>query len=157
VIDWDVEKALNLLRVQVHGQDTVRASGDEEIGHELGGDGDAGLIFAVLAGIAVKGQDGGDASRAGTPHSIDHDEHFHQMMIRGRAGGLADKDVFAADVLLDFYERFTIRKRLDGGFSEFDSDIGANGLGKRPVGCAAKDLHKASSSVDVLQNENPPG
>jgi len=55
------------------------------------------------------------------------------VMIRRRAGRLHDEDVFAADVFLDFHERFAIRKRFDGRFSEFDSDIGANSLGEWPV------------------------
>jgi hypothetical protein len=54
---------------------------------------------------------------------------------------LNHKDVFAADIFLDFDEGFTVGERFDGGFTNFDADRSANGFAQRLVGCAAKNLH----------------
>ena len=65
VVHGDVEEALDLGGVQVHGQHPVSAGGGEHVGHQLGGDGIAGLGLAVLTGIAEVGDDGGDAAGGG--------------------------------------------------------------------------------------------
>ena len=49
VIDGDVEEALDLSGVKVDEKGTVGPGGGEQVGDELGGDGDAGAVFAVLA------------------------------------------------------------------------------------------------------------
>ena len=128
MIHRNIEESLYLLRVQVHGQDSVCAGGDEKICNQLGRNGHPRLVFAILPGIAIKRQHRGDARCAGPPQRINHDEHLHQMMVRWRAGGLNQEDVFAADVLLDFDERFAVGERLDSGFPQLDSDIAADGL-----------------------------
>ena len=50
VIHRDVEKSLDLLRVQIHRENPVRARRHEQIRHELRRDRNARLIFAVLPG-----------------------------------------------------------------------------------------------------------
>ncbi len=84
MVHRNVEKALNLLRVQIHGQDAIGARRDQQIGHQLRGDRDARLIFAILARVAVERQHRGDARRAGPPQRIHHDEHLHQMVVGRR-------------------------------------------------------------------------
>jgi hypothetical protein len=54
-----------LLGMEVHGENAGDAGGGEEIGHEFGRDGNAGLVLAVLAGIAKKGNNRGDPGGAG--------------------------------------------------------------------------------------------
>lgn len=122
MIDRDIEEALNLLGMEVHRQDAICAGSDEQVGDEFGGDGDAGLVLAVLPCIAVEGQNCGNPIGAGAAYGIDHDEKFHQVMVGGRAGGLNDEDVFATNVFLDFDESFAIGKRFDGRFADFDAD-----------------------------------
>jgi len=114
MIDGDVEKALNLLRVEVHREDAISASGYDEVSDEFGGNGDARLVFAVLAGITIERQNGGDAVGASAADGIDHDEQFHQVMVGGRAGGLNDVNVFASHIFLDFDEGFAVGKGFDG-------------------------------------------
>jgi hypothetical protein len=43
--------------MQIHRQDPLNSRGRQEIRHELGSDGNAWLILAVLAGIAEKWDD----------------------------------------------------------------------------------------------------
>ena len=65
-------------------------------------------------------------------------------MVRGRAGGLHDENIFATNVFFDFDEGFAVGERFDGRFADFDADRSANGFAQRLVGCAAKNLHNLS-------------
>src|SRR5450759_4046961 len=57
IVHRDIEKALNLPDVQVHGENALGPGGNQEVGHQLGGDGHPGRHLAVLAGIAEIGDD----------------------------------------------------------------------------------------------------
>ena len=147
MIHRNVEKALDLLGVQIHGQDAVDAGGHEQVGHEFGGDGHARLVFAVLARIAIKRQHGRDAHGARAAQRIHHDEQLHQIVIGGRRRGLDDEDILAADVFLDFDKRLAIRKGRDGAFAEFNADGFADGAGQRFVGGAGKNFHNLNKKM----------
>ena len=141
MIDRYVEEPLNLLGVQVHRQDAIRAGGNDQVGDQLGGDGHARLVLTVLAGVAVERQNSGDAGSAGPAESIHHDEHLHEMVVRGRRSGLNQEDILTADILLDLHEGLAVGERADGAMTEFDADGFADRLGQRLIGCTAKNLH----------------
>src|SRR6266436_4213104 len=61
LVHRNVEIALNLRRVQIEGERAAGACGFEQVRDELGGDRDARFVFAVLTGVAVVRQHGGDA------------------------------------------------------------------------------------------------
>ena len=111
VIDRDVEEPLDLRRVEVHGEHPVDAGGGEQVGDQLGGDRDARLVLAVLAGVAEKRHHGGDALGAGAARGIHHDEQLHQVVVGRRAGRLDDEDILAADVFVDLDEGLAVRER----------------------------------------------
>jgi hypothetical protein len=93
VVDGDVEEALDLGGVQVHGDDVVAAGGLEHVGNELGGDGRAGLVLLVLAGVEEVGDDGGDSAGRGGFAGVDHDQQLHEAVVDvAGAGGLEDED-----------------------------------------------------------------
>ena len=73
VIDGDVEEALDLGGVQVHGDHVVAAGGLQHVGDELGGDGGAALVLLVLARVGEVGYDGGNSSRRCGSAGVDHD------------------------------------------------------------------------------------
>src|SRR5690242_1607723 len=79
VVDRDVEEALNGGGVEVEGEDAVNAGGFEQAGDEFGGDGDARAVFAILAGIAVVGQNGGDAVGRGAFEGVGHEEDLKEV------------------------------------------------------------------------------
>ena len=79
--DRDVEKALDLGRVKIHGKDPVGAGGGDEIRHQLGGNRIPRLGLAILARIAHVGDHGRDAGGGGALESVDHDEQLHQMIV----------------------------------------------------------------------------
>ena len=70
-----------------------------------------------------------------------HDEQFHQVMVGGRAGGLDDENVLAADIFLDFDECLAVGKGRDGAFAQLHADGGGNAFGQRLIGSAGKNLH----------------
>ncbi len=72
VIDGNVEEALNLGGVQVDEQGAVGAGRGEQIGDELGADGHAGTVLAILAGVAVVGHHHRDPGRRGPLERVNH-------------------------------------------------------------------------------------
>src|SRR5262249_7262670 len=84
VVEGDVEEALDLRGVQVDGDDAADAGGHDEVGDQLGGDGRAGGDLAVLPGVAVVGDDGGDGSGRGAAERVDHDEQLHHVVVDRR-------------------------------------------------------------------------
>lgn len=157
VIDGDVEKALDLRGVEIHGEDPVYAGGGEQVGHEFGGNGHAGLVFAVLAGVAEKGHYRGDSAGAGAACGIHHDEQLHDVVIGGRTTGLNEKDIFIADVFIDFHERFAVGKRGDLDVGEGLIEVGSDFFRECPVGCAADDLHNWWAGRRIVDSEFPGG
>ena len=63
MVDGDIEKPLNLGRVQVDKQRAVGARRHQQIGDELGRDGHARTVFSILPRIAVIRCHYGDPAR----------------------------------------------------------------------------------------------
>ena len=114
MIHGNIKKSLDLVGMQVHRKDPVRPGLSQEVGHQFGCDGHAGLVFAVLPGIAEIGDHGGDAVSGSPFQGIDDDEQFEQVVVRRPAGRVDDEDIPAADALSDLYENLLIRKTADG-------------------------------------------
>ena len=53
VIDRDIEEALNLRRVQINGQNSVRSGSRDQIRYQSRGDGNARPILLVPPGISI--------------------------------------------------------------------------------------------------------
>src|SRR5208337_1389489 len=139
VVHRDVEEALDLADVQVHGEDPVGPGGGQQIGHQLGGDGHPGMDLAVLAGIAEIGDDRGDAPGRSPFHRVDHDQQLHQVVVGGGTGGLDDEDVMAPDILADLYANLSVTEGGDQGFPQAYREMFANIAGQLGVGIAGED------------------
>ena len=135
IVHRNIEKALDLVGVQIDGENAVDAGGNQHIGHQLGGNRHAGgTRAAVLAGVAEVGDGGGDAAGGCAFERINHGQHFHQVVIGGRAGGLQDEDVAAAHVFqkldCDFaVGKFVYRSVAQRGVQMFDHAVGQFGIG----------------------------
>ena len=147
VVHRDVEEALDLGGVEVHGQHPVGAGGHQHVGHQLGRDGIASLGFPVLPGIAVIRHDGGDAARRGPLQRVDHDEQLHQVPVYRIAGGLNDKHVAAANGLIQGDEDLAVRERADLGLAQRGAHESADLL--RQLG-----IRVASKNLDILPVRN---
>src|SRR5262249_55729371 len=99
VVHRDVEEALDLSRMEIYGEDARRTGGGDEVGDELGADGDAGCDLPILAGVAEVRYHRGDPARRRPLEGVEHEEQLHQVVVGGSAEGLDDEDVTAADVL----------------------------------------------------------
>lgn len=80
--------------MQVHRDYVITSGCLQHVCDQLCGDGRAGFVFLVLAGVGKVGNHGGDATGRGGFASIDNYEEFHQAVV-DVAGGrrLEDKDL----------------------------------------------------------------
>jgi hypothetical protein len=125
--------------MQVHGENVRHAHSLQQVGNHFGGDGHAGgARAAVLAGVAEIRDDGADTLGRGALERVDHDQQFHQVVVGGGAGGLHDKHVTGAYVLIDLNGNFAIREAAYRGSAQLDVQMGGNFLGHHGVGIAGK-------------------
>lgn len=100
VVDGDVEEALDLRGVEVHGDDVVAAGSLEHVSHQPGGDGGTRLVFLVLTSVREVGEDGGDAAGRGRLAGVDHDEQFHDSVVDVARGSRLQDEDWSASVSL---------------------------------------------------------
>ncbi len=140
MIDRDIEKPHQLLRVQIHRQHPVRSRRHDQVGNELGRDRDARLVLAVLAGIPEIRDHRRDPVRTRPPRRVDHDQQLHQMLVRRGGSRLDDEHVPTADVLVDLYKRLVVRERRHRGRPQGHFHIVGNPLRQSTVRIAGKNL-----------------
>ena len=107
-------------------QHAIGAGARDQIGHQLGGNRHPAFVLAILPGIAVVGNDGGDSLGAGPFETVDDHQQFHQTVVDRRTGGLHQKDVAAADILFDLAVDFAIGKVADRDRSDGQAQIAAD-------------------------------
>ena len=127
--------------MQVHRQHAVHAGGNEHVGDELGGDGVAGLGLAVLTGIAEVRDDRGDSAGRCAAAGIDHDQQLHQAVVDGFAGGLHQKNIAAADGLVQGNRALAVGEALDLRLAELGADDLADLDRQRGVCVAREDFN----------------
>ena len=110
--------------------DAVGPGGNDKVGDQLGRNRRAAIGFAVLAGITEIGDDSGDPAGGGATQGVGHDQQLHDVVVGGVAGGLHDKDVFAAHVFLDFHGHFTITESAHIGIANGQVQVFDHGLGQ---------------------------
>ena len=131
MVDRDVEKALNLRRVQVHCQNAVGSGGGDQVGDELGRDRVARLGLAVLAGVAEIGDYSRNPAGGGALERVDHDEQLHNVVVDGVTGGLDDEHVAAAHGFIDGNVDFAVGKVLYLALAEREPQCVGNLRGER--------------------------
>ena len=126
--------------MQVHAEDAVDAGGDDEVRHELRGDGHAPLVLAVLAGVAVVGDDRRDALRARALEAVDVDQQLHQVVVDGLAGREHDVDVASAHIFLDLDHGLAIGETRRGAEPHRQVEVRADALRELARARAREDL-----------------
>lgn len=96
IVDGDVEKALYLARVEVHGDNVVAAGDHEHVGDELRSDRRARLVLFVHARVREARNDCRNAARRGCLAGGNEDEELHEVVVHIVAAGLQNKDVLVA-------------------------------------------------------------
>ena len=140
MVDGNVEETLDLRGVQIHAQHALGAGGDDEVGDQLRGDRHAPLVLAVLARVAVVGDDGGDALGAGAAKAINEDKQLHQIVVDRLAGGEDDIDIAAAHILVNLDHGFAVGKTGDGSEADGQVEVRADALGELARAAAREDL-----------------
>ena len=140
VVHRAVEEALDLVGVQVHGDDAVRAGGGEQVRDQAGGDRLAAAVLLVLAGVRVERQDRGDALSGAALERVDHDQLFHQPLVQRLGVGLHDKAVGAADGLFEADEDLAVGEVARGGGHQLDAELFGHGFCEVRVGASGEDL-----------------
>ena len=131
VVYRDIEEALNLVGVKIHGNHAINTNGGDHVGDHFGGNRHTGGAHAaILAGITKVGDNSGDAACGGATQGVGHDQQFHQVVVGRVAGGLHDKDVFAAHVFLDFHGNFAIAERAHIGIADRQVQVVDHGFGQ---------------------------
>ena len=139
MIDGHVEEALDLVGVQVHGDQAIETGHAEQVGNQLGADGDAGLVLPVLPRPTEVGDDGNDRVRRGAFGCVHHQQQLHEVVRVGK-GGLHKEDILAADTFFVRDGKFTVSEMLDvhlpeGAMQAFaDSLCEVTGVGSREDG-----------------------
>ena len=141
MIDGDIEKALNLICVQVHRKNSVRACGSDYIRDEFCGDGISCLGFSVLTSVTEIRHNRRYSSGGSPPERVDHYEKFHEVLVDRSAGGLNYEYVPASYRFSEMYARFTIRKMSDFNVAQRNLQFFCDCLGKLSVGIACKKFY----------------
>ena len=93
------EESLDLVGVQVHGDDAAHTGRGEQVAHQFGADGGSGLVLAVLTGIAEVGDHGDDAACRSALGGINGDQQLDDVVGR-RESRLDDEHIAPADALV---------------------------------------------------------
>ena len=133
MVHRNIEEALNLALVQVKRDDTVHAGALEQVGHQACGDGLAGAGLAVLAGVAVVRDDGGDAAGGGALGGIGGNEQLHEHVVHAAGHGLDEEHVGAADGRVVAGVDLAVRELLERDGREFHPQLGGDFLRERTV------------------------
>jgi len=133
---------LNLIGVQVHGHHAVHADGRDHVGDDLGSDRHPRRPrTAVLTGIAEVRYRGGDSSRRSPFKRIDHHQNFHEVVVGGRASGLQDENVAAANVFQQLDHHLAVGKAADDTSAKTDVHVLDDRFRELGIGVAGKDPH----------------
>ena len=130
VVDRDLEEALDLAGVKVHGEDAVGTGDLQHVGDELRSDRLARRRLLVLARVRKPRDDRGDPARRGELCRVHHDQQLHQVAIDGLAAGLHDEEVGAADGVLVTAVRLAVGKGLDRRVTELDAERSGDVVGQ---------------------------
>ena len=106
----DLEKALDLPRMQVHQDIAVRPRDLDHIRDQAGGDRNTRLVLFVGTRISHIGDDSGQTGRGVQVKRLEKDQQFHDIAVDRTRSGLDRIAVFTADTCRKFYEKVFIRK-----------------------------------------------
>ncbi len=136
--------------MEIQRQYPVGAGAGDQIGDELCRDRHARPRFAVLAGIPVIRKDRRHPPRRAALQRVERDQQLHQMIVRRIGCGLDDKNILAADVLVDLDKHLHIGKPPHAGPGKRLSEIGGDRLGERAIAVAGQDFHRPAGKSAAL-------
>lgn len=149
------EEALDLGRVQIHGQNSVRAGGLDQIGHESSCDRDPRLVLLVASGVGEVGKYSSDAASRCVLQRIEHDEELHDPLVDRRRASLNHVDIGFSDVVQNLDEQVLVRE-LDGtGSADRDVEMVADSCDEFGVATTTEN-HDPCAVQSILLSSTPP-
>ena len=139
VVDRAVEESLDLIGVEVHGDQPVGAGGLEEVGHQSRRDRLATAVLLVLTGVAVERQHHGDPLGRRPLERVDHDQVLHDPLVDRRRVALDHEGVTAPDRLLVADVDLGVRELVGRCRHQAAAEERRHLLGQLGVGPAAED------------------
>src|SRR5882762_5510407 len=133
MVHRNVEESLDLVRMEIDAQHSVRARMRDHIRHQLRADRHARLIFAILARVPEIREHRRHARGARPPRRIDQEQQL-EVVLRRRVGGLDDEDIAPPHILVDLDEDFAVREPPDRYRTQRLPQMLSHLLGERPVG-----------------------
>ena len=155
MLHGDIEKPLDGIGVEVQAHHAMRSRRLEQVGNQFGRDGFAGQRLLLLAGIAVVGQNGGDAPRTGAAQGVYGGEQHHEIGVYGRAGGLDQIGVTTAYALIEANIIFAVRKLAVVHLTDRKAEPFGDGLGEGGIARPGENLHFVHARFDLVQNVVP--
>ena len=129
MINRAVEEALDLVSMEVHGDETIDAGGGQHIGNEFGANGNTWLVLSILTCPSEIWNNGSNLCSRSTLGCIDHEEQLHQV-VSAWEGALNEKYILAANGLFERYAELSISKGLNQQITKGTSQVGTNLFGE---------------------------
>ena len=139
MVDRAVEETLDLVGVQVDGDDPVGARGLEQVGDQPRRDRLAAAVLLVLTGVGIERQDRGDPLGAAALERVDHDQLFHQPVVQRRRVALQDEGVAAAHRFVEADEDLAVGEVARGLRGDVDVELLGDLLGQFGVRAAGEE------------------
>ena len=124
MIDRDIEEALDLVGMQVDGDDTVATRRLKHVGHKLGTDAHTRLVFPVLTSPTKIRYDSYHLISTGTTSRVNHKQQLHKVVCR-RTSGLNKIDAVSAHRLFKSYRILSVREMLNIDLAKLASEMPA--------------------------------
>ncbi|KKM97831.1 hypothetical protein LCGC14_1164030 [marine sediment metagenome] len=129
VVNRYIEKTLHLGCVQVYRQHPVGPGRSNQICHQFRSNGNSTLVFSILTGVAKVRNNRSNTTGTGPSQTVQINQQLHQILINRPAGRLQNKAVPPANVILQLYDLFAVRKPLHLHAAERNVQILTNRTG----------------------------
>mmetsp|Transcript_12252 Transcript_12252/g.20330 ORF Transcript_12252/g.20330 Transcript_12252/m.20330 type:complete len:261 (-) Transcript_12252:319-1101(-) len=134
------EKALNLAAVQIHRHHSIYPHGLQQTRHVGRRDGHSRLHFAVLSGVSIVRDHGGDFAGGSATSCADHQQQLHETFVHWWLCRLHQVHILTTNVLVHLYINFSISKAANFDFSQWNVEMLYNFHGQFWVCCATEQL-----------------
>src|SRR5580700_802537 len=161
VVDRDVEESLNLIRVQIDGQQSPDACARDHVRNEFRGDRRARRArSSILARVTEVRHDRADARGRGTSARIDQHQQLHQVICHRRTRGLYDEYVAPAHVLDELDVHFAVAEATDLHAAHGRSQVARDVVRQHRIGIAREQRNRviahATLSMAGVEGFEPP-
>ena len=154
VIDRAVEEALDLVGVEVHGDDAVSAGGLEQVCDQASGNRLTATVLLVLAGVWEERQDSGDALGRTALERVNHNQLLDEPLVQRCRVRLQYEGIGTADGFLVAHEDFAVGKITSGHRSQLCAELLGNCLAQFRV-CPSGEEHEVLLVIDPLAGHLP--